>query len=224
MIILVLQPHCDDAAFSIHGLLESISDTNQILLVNVYSISDHAPNIGPSDVQEITSIRRDEDLSWFRSLGLSGVRYDLGLPEAPLRGLRNFVEDIEQVADVLPELSDTSDAIVLAPYGLSGNIDHGAVRGAAELVYGLDRLVLYEDLPGAAHARIEEVQSRAKVQRRSRVFPISVSSKRQAVAKYASQLQTEWEERIFGHAEALGGERVWASNEETLFSLWMAVG
>lgn len=228
MKLLVLQPHCDDAAFSIHGMLSQVSKRPHVTLVTVYSVSDHAPNVNTVDVDVITALRGEEDLAWFRSLELEGLRFDLGMKEAPLRGrpvqrgdgmLNVLREEVDAVAAALPLPAGIGEFVVLVPFGLSGHTDHWTVRFAAELLYGRDNVVLYEDLPGAAHADVPVMVAANPHQLHSRRVAFDMKQKLSACRMYESQVQEEWLDAIQARDHEAGGEVLWSSSRAALTAL-----
>ncbi len=161
-----LAPHSDDIAFSI-GSFTRARGTGRLLTIFGRSNFTLSPPSGALSIDEVSALRRAEDLRFAQACGLE-AQDDLGLPEAPLRGREPM--DGASAPEDLPALSPPILEAILrlgqknqpgkrpwlfAPMALGGHIDHAVVllmlaqhRAAIERRF---RLAFYEDLPYAAH-------------------------------------------------------------------------
>jgi LmbE family N-acetylglucosaminyl deacetylase len=164
--IVVLSPHRDDAALSLGATLDGMAGRGlRITVVNCFSISNWAPNLagaeGSADL--VNRVRRQEDQEFIQALGRGARMLDLELLDAPLRRPDRAILEPPSEADAADvgllarRLGETLHAaLVLAPLGLGGHVDHLVTRAAA-LVAGAGRLAFYEDLPYVLFASDAEV-------------------------------------------------------------------
>jgi LmbE family N-acetylglucosaminyl deacetylase len=241
--LIVLSPHLDDGALSCGGRIAATAERGgRALLVTVFA-GDEAPepasplatrlrevwNLPPGGVVEA---RRAEDREAARRLGASVAHWNL--PEAlyrldatgarPLYGTVEALYGDPDAADLarLDELASRiaalpPAALLLAPLGVGGHVDHRLVRTAAERS-GRD-LAFYEEFPYsewkwfAVRRALERPREWA-----SESLPLSATLadvKRDAILAYRSQVgalfRTEGRlgKQLRRHARRAGGERIW---------------
>ena len=165
---LVLSPHLDDAAFSCGGTMAQLADagwcvvmvtafTATVLPVAGFALACQTDKgLGPE--VDYMALRREEDRVAAGILGVADVRW-LGLPEAPHRGygsaaeLFGAVPEGDEVWRPLAEhitalIVEVQPALVLAPQGLGGHVDHRLMIKALAQVASLN-LAFYRDTPYA---------------------------------------------------------------------------
>ena len=166
---LFLSPHLDDVAFSCGGLAALLGDegwhtvlatafTRSVMPATGFALACQLDKGLPQDA-DYMALRREEDRRAAAILGLSECRW-LDLLEAPHRGYHTapalFAEPHAQdgiatelaarFADLNAELAP---ALVLAPQGLGGHVDHQHVLKAAMTCFQRDHLCFYRDAPYA---------------------------------------------------------------------------
>ncbi|MCC6193377.1 MAG: PIG-L family deacetylase [Burkholderiales bacterium] len=166
--LVIVSPHCDDAAFALGGMLSTLGPEACGTVVTCFSRSDYAWESHSPSVETVTATRMAEDHAWVRRLALvSRARVTvahLGLDDAPLRlGLRGAglymsamplsqVPVARTIAAALATLA-TDGAMLIAPLGIGGHVDHLVARRAVEMCAGdTARTLYYEDQPYAARA------------------------------------------------------------------------
>ncbi len=151
--LLFLSPHFDDIALSCCGLLKIISPYSNVILMNVFSISNYAPYCpGLNSIQEICELRSTEDLNFCKQLNIK--RLNLGFKEAPLRGFDSMDEifsgyndprDREMLTEIMVIFKKHSDFdFIFTPIGFCTHVDHEIVRKAA-CVFREDKVIYYEE-------------------------------------------------------------------------------
>lgn len=165
---LILSPHLDDAAFSCGGLMALLADagwrvcmttafTATVLPVQGFALACQLDKGLPAEL-DYMALRRAEDDEAAAILGVS-VRH-LGLPEAPHRGygsaaaLFGAVREEDAVwrplASLVARLLDElRPALVLAPQGLGGHVDHHQTIRAVLETLPADQAAWYRDTPYA---------------------------------------------------------------------------
>ena len=170
---LALSPHLDDAVFSCGGLLALLADLGWHTCMATAFTATRLPTTGfalacqldkglPADL-DYMALRRAEDRDAAGILGVSDLRH-LDLPEAPHRGyesaaalfgaLREGDEVWRPLAAMIGALADElRPALVLAPQGLGGHVDHRQlIRAVLEALPPRDfgsRIAWYRDTPYA---------------------------------------------------------------------------
>jgi LmbE family N-acetylglucosaminyl deacetylase len=173
VIIMVLSPHRDDAAFSLGLSIDAwLLAGHTVSVLNFFTQSAYAPF---SDVDlvhandrtsYVTALRRREDLAWNKLTGNKLSFHDLDLLDAPLRlacsvdevltaEIRAGDRAVARVEGALAKISrkGTDSGIGFAvPLAVGGHIDHRVVRQAALSVLNANDvpILFYEDLPYAA--------------------------------------------------------------------------
>jgi LmbE family N-acetylglucosaminyl deacetylase len=165
---LAFSPHLDDAAFSCGGLMALLADagwqvcmatafTATVLPVQGFALACQLDKGLPPEV-DYMALRRAEDLDAAAILDVA-VRH-LGHPEAPHRGygsataLFGAVREDDDVwrplAAVINELVDElRPALVLAPQGLGGHVDHRQMIRAVLETLPAGQVTWYRDTPYA---------------------------------------------------------------------------
>ncbi len=166
---LALSPHLDDAAFSCGGLLALLAEfgwdtcmatafTATVMPATGFALACQLDK-GLSAEVDYMALRRAEDREAAAILGVSDLRH-LDFPEAPHRGYESAPalfgaqrEDdqvwrplAEQVSALVDELHP---ALVLAPQGLGGHVDHRQLIRAVLEVLPAERVAWWRDTPYA---------------------------------------------------------------------------
>jgi LmbE family N-acetylglucosaminyl deacetylase len=235
--VVVLSPHSDDAALSLAGTLKILADEAvAITILTCFSYSAGLTNQNPGHPDDVTRLRKEEDII-FRNLVSDRIRLEwLDLPDAPLRGhsLESLFlgsgfknQDFAAKASILKFLNSVNceNSYLFAPLAIGGHIDHRIARqvGMHLLLSGSHSIVFYEDLPYAGAFTLEDIeqyiQLLAQYNRRipqAHVYSFQGISefKRMAAACYPSQVCDYWLRLISEHNSRIGsplegGERVW---------------
>lgn len=236
--VVVLSPHCDDAAFSLAGLLNYCRDRDKpTSVINVFSYSSYAPRLLFKTSVRVTRIRKQEDAAFATLLKDSCRMVWLDQPDAALRKDYRHrdvctpcplsISDLRLVVEVADYLRTqlSRDHAVMIPLGLGFHVDHQIVReaGLSLVAEGFSSLYLYEDLPYAALYPLEILAAWIRDFSRARrvhldPYCLSVADliawKRCALHCYPSQTSPRVFERILGHARRLNPagaaiERFW---------------
>lgn len=170
-VALLVSPHLDDVAFSCGGLAALLADRGwRTVLATAFTAGPHPAqgfalacqlDKGLSPEIDYMALRREEDRDAAAHLGIGELRW-LGLPEAPNRGygsaaalfaqLRPEDEAWRDLGNRLAALeAEFRPALVLAPQGLGGHVDHRqtirAVRASVRAP-----VAWYRDTPYAIRA------------------------------------------------------------------------
>jgi LmbE family N-acetylglucosaminyl deacetylase len=236
--VVVLSPHCDDAAFSIAGLLRYCRDMGKpISIINFFSCSRYAPTLIVKTQSRVSRIRKQEDSAFAALLGEGCRMVWLEMQEAASRKAYRRREvctsrplsagELRMAAEFSEYLQRNidRDSAVMIPLGLGFHIDHHIVReaGLSLAAEGFSSLFFYEDLPYAAHYPVDALSNWIAGFCRARgmhlapcclTFPDLMAWKQRAVRCYRSQTTSQVWERILGHAERLNPagpalERFW---------------
>lgn len=173
MIVVVLSPHRDDAAFSLGLSVDAwIAAGHTVSVLNCFTQSAYAPYSADVDlvhendrVSFVSALRRREDIAWSKLTRNRLTFHDLDLLDAPLRlacdvdevltveirpGDRAVARIEGAIAKLMRKATQGSLAIA-APLGVGGHIDHRVVHQAIlQATAGGDLPVaFYEDLPYA---------------------------------------------------------------------------
>ncbi len=225
----VLSPHRDDAVFSM-GLALSYfcAKPIHVSVLNFFTVSQYAPRSLETSIEEISALRRTEDLQALAAIHASIREASLDMLDAPLRPGIQF-DNIMQpcaLATLQPSFlaslqsaieQQTAGRLLAAPLSVGNHVDHIAVRHAA-LATGSGRLAFYEDLPYAADAPSNEITAKVQEAEESlatQLVPVLFSDANAAEQKtywasfYSSQISSEEAKRIGMFASARGGERLW---------------
>lgn len=223
----ILSPHQDDAAFSLGLSLLRWSSLPVITrVVNVFTVSNYAPNAGSDDRSTITSLRRREDRRALR-LVHGGIKIEsLNLLDAPIRlGINAdsvcLMEarptEVESLAIRIRKYF--RKGLVLAPLGLGNHVDHLTLRAAAITNSPGDALAFYEDLPYAKWAPAMAIDQRVSDSQHQTGVPLkpaiirtgdSIARKRRVISNYHSQVSWHMASMIARFAiQYRGAERIW---------------
>ncbi len=236
---LFLSPHLDDVVFSCGGLLARLGDrgwrtvmatafTATILPATGFALACQLDKgLGPE--VDYMALRRAEDREAASILGVSDLRW-LDLPEAPHRGYGSAPElfgDIRAGDDIWHALAkclamlldEVQPAIVLAPLGLGGHVDHRQMIRAVHAA-GAGRVAHYRDTPYAIR---DQYARPAFEPGPATTVPIEAQLDRKvrAACAYASQIgfqfggaaATEEALRVFAISEGEGqpGEKIFGN-------------
>lgn len=237
--VVVLSPHRDDAAFSCGLLMTLCAERGTpVRVVNVFTRSEYAPYLSAERqddrLEQVTAARLEEDRALVRRLRETSqaevALEDLGLEDAPVRlslpvervlakplSAEEVRSEAQGIAQRLQSLVADDGALVFAPLGLGGHVDHEIVREAAVMAWPCERLALYEDLPYVArlpeeekiHAIREALGGTAAAE--PIVVPGDVDNgaerKRELAGLYPSQVDATVVNEMSDYAERAGGER-----------------
>lgn len=221
----IIEPHFDDAAYSVGGmLLTGRIDPLNALLISVFTRSEFAPYSTAKGIDEISALRLNETKSYCNTMGL--LQVSLPYDEAPLRGY-----PLEQIFEVDYRNEDETalksalsaqlqrlknqyhPAEVFSPLGVSGHVDHKIVRECCEIVFG-DELHYYEDLPYSGEIPKQEytnwISSLTKNLAPVQLNSISVLAQRIDLLRlYKSQVAGKDVNSVCKYVESHKGERYW---------------
>ncbi len=84
---MVVSPHCDDAAFSVGGLIKKYSQAGvKFTILTYFSRSKYTMSGAGTGIEEVSSLRKKEDYDFYRLCNNENIELlYLDLPEAPLR-------------------------------------------------------------------------------------------------------------------------------------------
>jgi GlcNAc-PI de-N-acetylase len=230
--LIILSPHRDDAAFSLSIALFCWRKLPvKLTVVNIFTQSEYAPHALSTRVSTISAGRKIEDSLALRSIDPLIQVESLDLLDAPLRfGIP--VDAISRPETAALESSAEIDGLaacirryftrglVLAPLALGDHVDHLAVKRAALVNSRHHKLGFYEDLPYATWTsssslcgKVLEAETHTRVSLRPSIIRSSAfaaAHKRQVIAKYHSQVNSDGVTAIANYASKYGGgERVW---------------
>ena len=241
MVISIVSPHRDDAAFSLGLAIRTwLAAGHTIDVVNCFTRSDYAPfsDVASLHVNDrttyVSALRLREDQAWQRSLraGAKKLRLtDLNLKDAPRRlrisandvcGLPVAAED-KALLKIRKSLQTLKFDALLIPLALGGHVDHKTARDAAMgcIPAGVP-CAFYEDLPyatrpNAAEEIADDVASLGLALTAGFIGPpqdpaAAVADKRAMAQCYDSQIDSEVTGQIAGFCERYQGrERMWGN-------------
>jgi LmbE family N-acetylglucosaminyl deacetylase len=217
-----LSPHLDDAVFSCGGMIHQQTQAGERVIV--VTICAGGPPVGPfsefaqslherwQTPLEAVAVRRAEDLAALSGLGAEGIH--LSTPDCIYRvqaasGAHLYASEealfgevhlselnlIRRMADETARLLRTFPRPHLyAPLGLGHHVDHQLTRQAAEVAGRVH--AYFEDYPYVERTREE---TRAALESKLALeliylTPADLEAKVQAIAAYASQLSSFWED------------------------------
>lgn len=207
-IALALSPHLDDAVFSCGGTLARLSAAGwRVVVATLFTRSVASPtgfalacqlDKGLPATADYMALRRDEDAAACAIAGAE-VRW-MDFPEAPHRGYSSPAalfgpvlasEEIgTAVADTIAGLmAVTTPALVLAPQGIGGHVDHVVTVNALREHPLAVPVLWWRDFPYAARtAEPAEPFAGAMSALPECAVTIDVARKRTACGAYATQL------------------------------------
>lgn len=248
---IVLSPHLDDAALSCGGRIAALAAAGEpVLVVNICSGSPPADAVFSPFAEatharwglpaaEAVRLRLAEDETALETLGADS--YQLDLLDAIYRMPAAYVDDATLFGAVAPDdplpaallerlaalVARYPAAIVYAPLGVGGHVDHQVAHSvAARLARAGTSVAYYEDYPyvaaaGALAVRLAELGGAALFLPIAMGIDHALARKVGAIEAYASQLSSLFAERaavardVAAHAAGLGpegsayGERLW---------------
>ena len=239
-----LSPHLDDAALSCGGqIFQQTAAGKRVLIVTitagdpaVTTVSTYAQSLHArwELVVDAVAARRQEDIAANQILGAETLHWSV--PDCiyrydPDTGAPFYVSDPDIFGEVNPvetslinQLAQQMVALpaanrVYAPLTIGHHVDHQLTRTAAELAFGVQQLVYYEDYPYAEQPGARErVIAVNQSQWHAEVMPLNeadVKAKIEAIFAFKSQLSTFFdsrqhlEQRVRDFTATVGGERVW---------------
>ncbi len=233
---ILLSPHLDDAAFCLGAALLD-GRFGEVEVLNVFSVSDYAATPVAGNKSRVTALRRREDERFFARIPEVRLTF-LDRLDAPLRlnirwqsvcdarSLRGSESEIRSLVETVnARLPRSPVALVLAPLGLGGHIDHLVVRQAAlRLLRSGAAVGFYEDLPYAGTIALPAIASAAanlaRTARRKLVPHLLLArgrpaAKASALRVYRSQLGRSTLQRVVAHGSRINrrgfAERLWLS-------------
>lgn len=169
---ILISPHSDDIAYSLGGALLENYFEKPAILVTIFTISNFSPRLKLTDPEEITRVRRLEDIEFTRKVGIEYRGFQF--LEPPLRGKRTHEEifDSDQHSDpiyneVYVSLSKFikcfPNALVVSPMALGDNIDHRIAFDACSLICRENNIKIsfYEDVPYVSLLTLKQIENRA---------------------------------------------------------------
>jgi len=231
---IILSPHCDDAAFSLGGLLLSgIIENAEIL--TVFSISNCTYNNLEDSIENITTIRKKEDEEFFKQCKSKIHLHYMDKLDAPIRmGIestdvfnstvtKNDIKICTEIISFILNNFSVAD-IIYAPLALGNHIDHYIVLEAAlhmlEIGY---KVTFYEDLPYAENVKKYQLDKKLtllkkrtanKYSRKTIHTNISILHKKKALEIYQSQLDSSTIDRIAKYHKSLHQNKIY-------YTLWI---
>ena len=224
---ILLSPHLDDVAFSCGGVAAALAGAGwRVIIATAFTRSVH-PATGFAlacqrdknlpDTVDYLALRRDEDKRACLALGCEQRLFDL--PEAPNRGYHSVAalfgrprSDDDVTAEVANHLyalvDEAKPALVLAPQGCGGHVDHLCVIKAVMDIQAKGRLDdtalgFYRDTPYVIRddkaLPDQRVADFARDEFIKRFNEQTLAVKLQAVAAYDTQLNFQFG----GKAQAL---------------------
>lgn len=224
--VVVVSPHADDVALSMGGVVHSINQVAAaVTLLTVFGRSSWALT-ARGDADAVTSIRRDEDLTYSALYGMRS--YTLELPDASLRGYSSETELLEvndsamfighADSTICQALSILDADVVFCPGGIGNHVDHVICMRSVERWVRRSRCecLYYQDLPYAASIgnRYMAPRSAFQVYRMDILISDALELKLSSLSAYPSQIDHELVDQIRAHAIALAHrssalERYW---------------
>lgn len=228
--VLVLSPHYDDVPLSlVTSLTSGVLAECEVRSLVVFSRSNWTRWFTPTRRRAplASAIRRREEARAARRFGYTWGR--AGFEEALLRGdvdsstLLDRTNDMtghpltaEVAVRVADEVRASGPAVLLAPLGLEGHVDHLTVTAAALTpeVGGLVPVAFYEDRPYAGHLDLDGIAAQAaRLGAGARPHEVSgqitEALQRQVMACYPSQEDPYFEVGMAGDLARGAVERVW---------------
>lgn len=171
--ILMLSPHADDIAYSIGGIVASLSKRADLRLITIFGYSGWAlpQALCKKSADAISAEREREDRAY---CARRWVDYDLLLcPDSFVMGYDNATElSIAAIEDQRTEgvvnlirnvVAYRLPEVVFAPCGLGGHVDHQIVRMAADALDYVE-VLYYEDVPYSSGLPLPELERQLSAQ------------------------------------------------------------
>lgn len=165
--VTVLAPHCDDAPYSVAGVMRALADAGiAVEMLTVFGRSGYAPNRPELDVDQVSALRQDEDRAAASVIGPRvavtcwqhadvAVRWALAVEQVVSRQplSADALAWVERLIEDLTPLG-AGNRTLLAPMAMGWHIDHRIVAAAAVRLASAGQIVhFYEDLPYAGFTR-----------------------------------------------------------------------
>jgi LmbE family N-acetylglucosaminyl deacetylase len=191
--VVVVAPHPDDETLGCGGLVHELMGRGSHVQVVTVTNGEGSHRAWP----DLASVRRAEQISALRSLGVVAAPVFLGLPDGGL------VDRVDELADQLEELVADADAdVIVAPWARDGHGDHDAVGRVAARVGARTGAIVVGPPGGAGEWAGVEGQTRPAWQRFD-LWPSTRRAKADAMARYRSQISDEHGPAVLG-GEVLG--------------------
>ena len=224
MKVTVLSPHIDDAAYGVAlSIGDFVRNKLDVTILNCFTYTNWAIRFVSRDLNEIRSLRKNEDVSFYKLYNAPINIVNLEMIDAPLRKGYIFKsealekEEIE-VVDQLEKHLERIDGLLLCPLAIGDHIDHVICLEAVIRLYSKKDILFFEDMPYAHRICTEEINNHLKkLEKRLNVSLIShiqsmqncCISKAGAIRLYETQINDQIHDEIITHMNGLGGERVW---------------
>jgi LmbE family N-acetylglucosaminyl deacetylase len=243
--ILVVAPHCDDAAFSLGGLLARSGE--RCVITTLFCRSGYTVSGGlGGDPDVVSKLRKAEEKAFADAVGAALEMHDF--PEAGLRHPGGFesifkppselpsplteetAEFVDAVAAALDRDVDRHAAgVLLLPLGLGDHRDHRLARDVGLRVANRRGLpvALYEDLPYAAELDEAAISRHARDLDGTEPCWVpdvdAIAIKLRLCGLYVSQIDAATLAAIQSRAAVLAGaERLWVGDARAALSLGSA--
>jgi LmbE family N-acetylglucosaminyl deacetylase len=233
---LMLSPHSDDVAFSLGGaLLDNFFSAAHVL--TIFSKSSCTIDDRGGSLEEVTTIRKSEDYAFAQvvkaniqmtHLDRRAAPIRLGIPEEGVCTCPQNFQDEPELAVIASclERHAVGVALVIAPLGLGGHIDHRVVMTATiERIANHMPVAFYEDLPYAGTMSLSSIETHVASVSHALISDLSpcvfqtgrpIAEKLRAVGVYESQVDSRTLGRISKHSEMIGdgrvAERLWCTS------------
>ena len=222
---LVLEPHFDDTAYSMSGLLLSGSREDEVLIVTVFSKCAFAPYANVSGIEEVSAFRLQEHKQFCEAVAVEGLT--LNYHEAPQRGwpmdslfyhLNCGGVEKELIQSITGDLENIKNSFkphrVFAPLGICGHLDHVMVRQCSEKVFS-GNIHFYEELPYAGE--IDETEYNTWIQKLTvNLHPAiqpaadTIERRLEYLKIYSSQVAEKDLESVRKYLRIHQGDRYWS--------------
>ena len=229
MKINILSPHIDDAGYCLALTIAKCANSKmQITVINCFTVTKWAIRFVSKDINEISLLRKNEDIEFYKSYQFPINIVNLDLLDAPLRSgfifqEKPFEEKEWQVVNSLKKyLENHLDGLLFCPLGLGNHVDHAICREAVLQLYDKMKVLFFEDLPYANRlgeagilAHVHDLQTRLNAHLLNRTDGLHqcTINKEQAIRLYKTQLNDQICSEIIDHMNLLSGERIWGEAE-----------
>lgn len=231
MKIFILSPHIDDAAFGLTlTISELVSNNIPVTIINCFTVTKWtAIPVADKSIDAVSFLRKNEDVSFYKSFKRNINIINLDLLDAPLRNgyifqSRPFEQNEWELIDNLGKLIEKHvDGLLFCPLAIGNHIDHAVCREAVIRLYKNTNVIFFEDLPYAR--RISDNQLKSHVKSLEEQLEVNFTNciinsensridKNRAIRLYESQLNEEICSEIVIHMNTLKGERLWGEEDK----------
>ena len=231
--VLVLAPHCDDAPYSLAGVMRALAQAGAAVeMLTLFGRSTYAPNRPGLDADAVSALRQAEDRAAAAAIAPDIRVRAWNHPDVALRcdlPVEQVVSKASLDADALAWIDRLAEEVdrhrgpdwsVLAPLGMGWHIDHRIVAavGAALARRGVP-VHFFEDLPYAGFTRTSRMWLAQAWRLRVLGLPLRavdlhcadlVALRRQVYELYPSQASPAFWAGLARQAERRrGAERLW---------------